>query len=279
MFTKGIRNRIVFAFLVFVILGPSCRKKLPSSPDTFLDLGEGSRYQQRFDLRDQNIMTPVKNQGLCGACWAFSTVGLLEALIKNAIGLETDLSEQHIINCMPTGGCLGGSIMDALRYLVNSGVCYEIDEPYVALVDNCNPQNQSEYFLSDYTSLSLSTSPPFDRVETIKNTLLQYGPVVAEFSYSPDFGNYSSGVYIHDGISGFTGTHIVILTGWANDQTIKNGGYWICKNSEGPDWGEQGYFRIAYEEAQIGSLQLCYGIFTSNSSKGRIPRAGPWKNN
>ena len=76
-----------------------------------------------------------------------------------------------------------------------------------------------------------------------------------------DLDRYKSGIYEYDGKSKEIGGHWVVIVGWQDDPNIKNGGYWIARNSWGPDWGEKGYFRIAYGECGIDDFWFVYGVY------------------
>ena len=82
--------------------------------------------------------------------------------------------------------------------------------------------------------------------------LLESGPVSTGFFVYNDFRNFTGrGVYIWNGDDENPGGHAVIIVGWQDDPAVVNGGYWICKNSWGTAWGEQGFFRIAYGQCGI----------------------------
>ena len=57
------------------------------------------------------------------------------------------------------------------------------------------------------------------------------------------------------------GGHWIVVVGWVDDAKVKNGGYWICRNSAGPEWGEEGYFRIAYGQSGVDDYYFCYGVY------------------
>ncbi len=86
----------------------------------------------------------------------------------------------------------------------------------------------------------------------MKNALIEYGPVVTAFNIYDDFYYYTGGIY--ERVSGvYKGSHAVAIIGY-ND----NPGYWICKNSWGTYWGEEGYFNIKYGECSIEDNNVYY---------------------
>jgi len=90
---------------------------------------------------------------------------------------------------------------------------------------------------------------------------LKYGPVATNMIFFEDLDRYTGGVYIHDGKSEEQGGHWVVIVGWKDHPEVKNGGYWICRNSWGEKWGENGYFKIPYGECGIDDFWFVYGIF------------------
>lgn len=98
----------------------------------------GSLYQSlpaKFDWRDKNKVTPIKNQGQCGACWAFTTVATIESAWAIKHNEMLDLSEQQLVDCSSTGnyknvGCSGGRMDIAYKYVVDNGIGTEANYPY-----------------------------------------------------------------------------------------------------------------------------------------------------
>ena len=201
--------------------------------------------------------SPVKNQGYCGSCWAFAAIALVENL-----SVRNDLSEQEIVSCAP-GDCNGGWYFDAFEYVKNSGVSPESCYPYTATNGNCaNTCSNPEYLvkITNYTSKWGLWGEPAN-VNDIK-AQLQYGPICAAMLVPEDgtFDSYSGGVYDYNGgyISWAGNGHAILIVGY-ND----SGQYFKVKNSWGTSWGENGYFRIAYDDVTDNVKFGMYGCVAS----------------
>lgn len=195
--------------------------------------------------------TTPKSQGACGSCWDFAAMGALEAVINIRAkdpDYDIDLSEQYLLSC-PTssGGCSGWNAYWAYSYLLNHGGAIPEDcFPYYAndnipCSEKCDDWRDHLFPITDFGTMR---NPERDE---IKSVLVTSGPVVAEMAVYGDFGSYDGGVYEHPGEEPASAiNHQVVIVGY--DDTL---GCWICKNSWGTGWGENGFFRIAYGDCQI----------------------------
>jgi len=184
----------------------------------------------------------AKNQATCGACWAFAAV----ALVENLSG-QQDLAEQEIVSCA-AGDCNGGWYGDALKYVHDKGLSPENCYPYQATNGDCeNVCENPEYLVQveNYDYYGHWGVPTSSTVNDLKS-LLQTGAVCVSMLVPADgsFDGYSGGIYDYEGgtISSDRG-HAVLVVGYDdNDACFK------AKNSWGDSWGENGYFRIAYDD-------------------------------
>jgi C1A family cysteine protease len=224
-------------------------------------------------------LTPIRNQGNCGSCWAFSTVAAFEGSIYIKDNVARDLSEQFLVSCNQDGwGCDGGWWGHKYHYDTtipndpNPGAVYEITFPYVASDVPCNAPYTRPYRLNNWFYVSSAWSIP--SVDALKNAIYNYGPVSVAVCAGPVFQNYRSGIYSTNESSYCNGgiNHAVNLVGWNDAENT-----WILRNSWGTGWGESGYMRILRGVSNIGynasyvvynGATSCYTLTTSVNPVG-----------
>jgi C1A family cysteine protease len=197
-----------------------------------------------------NFVTPVRNQGSCGSCWAFATTAALESAVlraENTPGVDLNLSEQVLVSCgvsggNDAGGCGGGRVDWAADYIRDTGLPLETCYPYTATDgacgSACSTYQTATYRIASWAYVA-TTSPT---VIAIRDALVSYGPLVTTMDVYEDFYSYSSGVYSY-ATGAYEGGHAVLIVGYSDA-----GQYFIVKNSWGAGWGESGFFKIAYSE-------------------------------
>jgi len=249
-------------------------KSVKADATTTRTVGYTTSSPPSFDWRNkdgQNWLTPVKNQGSCGSCWDFAALGEVESKIKiarNDPDFDVDLSEQDVLSCSGAGNCLnGGGTMGALNYVKDFGVTDELCLPYTAVdSDGCTSSGcgYTPTYCSDRCSswdnrlwkVDNTEYVPDDR-ETIKNYLIEKGPLVASLDWGA--GYYDNGIFRCSGSS--SSWHAVVIVGY-NDAE----GYWIIKNSWGTGWGDGGYGKVGYGECHIENYAI-YSDLTHKATK------------
>jgi len=229
--------------------------------------------------------TPARNQGYCGSCWAFAAIAVFESMIKIREGcadLNPDLSEQYILSCLPSAGsCHGGNAFRAFQYIYettpkgnyHNGIITESCMQYKANDDipcsaKCDNWEELLVPLLDYGYLT-SAGTKSDR-DSIKTYILQNGPVVTHMKATKDFKYFGAlfhnpNAYYPKYKTTFGYNHVVMILGWKDIPMTLSGGYWICKNSWGADWGYNGFFNIAYGALNIDKLTVIWADYDPES--------------
>jgi hypothetical protein len=185
-------------------------------------------------------------------CWAFGVIGGLESNYKkwmNDSSLEVDLSEQYILSCSP-GTCDGWYLSSTLNWILHNGIISEDCMPYKAddtipCESKCDNWRDQLFGIKKYKRLSSGD------IDSIKDALINYGPLPASMNvYSDLYPEWNGGVYEQNSDELVFG-HVITIVGYDDTWGNENEGYWICKNSWGDEWGEDGWFRIAYGECRI----------------------------
>lgn len=206
-----------------------------------------------YDLRYEGKLSPIRNQGSCGSCWAFASYGSLESFLLPSE--SWDFSEQNLIDHhgFDWQPCEGGDIFMATAYLARwSGPVKEEDDPY-----------QYAYLTGLKTRKHVQNViylPPRNNSldnDQLKMAIMKYGAVYTTMYFANSCYNASNKAYYNKDIE--EGGHAVAIVGWDDNfdkskfKTAPSGnGAFIARNSWGKSWGESGYFYISYYDNYLG---------------------------
>jgi len=193
-----------------------------------------------FDWRQHGAVGPIKDQGQCGSCWTFSTVGNVEGLDFIKHHTLQNFAEQQIVDCDTTDyGCNGGWMENAMDYITKAGgLMLTKDYPYTAEDGQCAFDITKIHVKLNGHKMAGTT----DEVK-IAAMVAQVAPLAIAINATP-FQTYVSGIINLDADDCDPAMldHGVTLVGYGTEDTTD---YWIIKNSWGSDWGENGYVRVA----------------------------------
>ena len=252
-----------------------------------MDITKAATYPAAY--RTENLPA-VRDQGIYGVCWSFSTISLIETNLikKNLASSDIDLSELHLVNytynCVndPLGGLEGdvnkfdtsyGSVMQyggnvemAANSLldwegaVNEDVVpYTID--YIRQVEN-EQLNDSLAYGKDVAHVQNFYRVNITSRDDVKKAVMDYGAVSISYwsDQSSDWStdNYNSSTAAYYCPNAYTSNHAVTIVGWDDDYSADNfattpdgNGAWIVRNSWGSYYGKEGYFYLSYYDKSI----------------------------
>jgi len=230
----------------------------------------------KVDWREKGVITPVKNQGHCGSCWAFGTTEQVESYTALATNETVELSAQQVTSCTPnpltcggTGGCMGSTPPLGYNYVQLFGQVKEEDYPYMsgttAETEECGYDLSTKKPVASITGYD---NLPANDQAAIMNHIANVGPLAISVAAN-GFKDYSSGVF--DGCDydeNIQLNHSVQLVGYGSDFSPAGVvDYWLVRNSWGTNFGEDGYIRMLREtEPRCG---------TDTTTSGHVCEGGP----
>jgi len=219
-----------------------------------------------------NAVRSIRNQEICGSCWAISTASVLQAH-SEIHGVNRTFSTQELVSCVPnpnhcggTGGCNGATAELALAYTMKYGLATKDEIPYTAKTGACPPEVADRVMSGEYdgtdvqdamagtSAFGVHESVPSDlgRAFSMQSwerlpendgfalmTALIDGPTVSGVA-AGNWVIYGEGIF--DNCDNVV-DHAIVVVGYGND-AVRKEPYWLIQNSWGSGWGEQGYLRL-----------------------------------
>lgn len=231
-----------------------------------------------YDLRDENRVSPVKDQGPNGSCWSFATYGSMESVLSKYGSY--DFSEKHLRNkhYFDWGPNDGGNRDIATAYMASwQGPIDEAADPYDPVI-SYSPEGLVRSMDIDKV-LFLPDVNNFEDTKEIKQAVMDYGGVYTVVNSSKYYENETNFTYHNPG--GGPADHAVTIVGWDDnfskngfDSKPKNNGAWICKNSWGRSYMDNGYYYVSYEDFHAGSSNAVF-IPKKKDPNGKIYQYDP----
>lgn len=199
-----------------------------------------------IDWIEKGAIVPVKNQGMCGSCWAFSAIVAIEGAHYLDTGNLTSLSEQELVDCDKNDmGCGGGLMDNAFLFDENStGICSEKEYPYVMhrhWLQGCLAEKED--YCTPVNHTRVKTFHDVDNtVDALVKAIAKQPVSVAIEADQQSFQFYKSGVY-NDPECGDTLDHGVAAVGYGTTEDGKD--YFKVRNSWGETWGDEGYILMS----------------------------------
>ncbi|GAA0152785.1 cysteine protease [Lithospermum erythrorhizon] len=199
----------------------------------------GDSLPESVDWRTVGAVAPVKDQGNCGSCWAFSTIGAIEGINQIVTGELISLSEQELVDCDTSynQGCNGGLMDYAFEFIVkNGGIDTDADYPYTGRDGKCDVYRKTN---GKVVSIDSYEDVPENNEKALLKAVASQPVSVAIEAGGRDFQLYDSGIF--SGSCGTSLDHGVVVVGYGTENGMD---YWIVRNSWGASWGEEGYLKM-----------------------------------
>ncbi len=204
----------------------------------------GDVASESFDWREHGAITPVKDQGQCGSCWAFSTTGAIEAAWNISGHPLVSLSEQQLVDCSfryGDLGCNGGLPDNGFHYVMDMELCSEEDYAYTGEWGSCST-DMCESVVTIAGCVDVASGDQVGLKEAVARQPVAIAIQADQFV----FQHYTSGVMTDDAC-GTDLDHAVLVVGYGTEDGLD---YWLVKNSWGASWGDNGYVKILRTNSQ-----------------------------
>ena len=240
-------------------------------------------------IYNPKYFSPVRDQGQCGACWAFAVCSMIsDNVTLRLLNFGKNLNVQQLISCYPSENpCDGEAPEDALLWMQKEDLKLSVENTYEEESTVCKKiekgisiKKDSIKSLCEYIEKENIVNPSLEEqklleenIKRMKLQLIQDGPFFGSMSVYEDFFDYTGDTVYTKKSNKLSGGHAIIIVGWCDKNVDKRkgfeDGYWVCKNSWGTKWGEDfvfpGYFAIKMGNNVCG-IESRSGIADANVS-------------
>mgnify|MGYP002771345196 FL=1 len=258
------------------LLGYSCSFDILNSTLQTVDTSESTTIvPQTYDLRDRGRVSMIRNQGSYGTCWGFAAISALESAMLPEKEELFSVDHMTLSNSFNVDQNDGGVYTMGMAYLAAwQGPVYEADDPYGDGVSN--PSLKPVYHVQEMRIIDGKD------YEGIKTAVFKYGGVQSSLysqlktsSGDTEYYNSQTGAYCYIGTE--KPNHDVVIIGWDDNYSkdhfsipLEGDGAFICQNSWGEEFGEDGVFYVSYYDTNIGTHNVVYTGIESTDNYDRI---------
>ena len=246
------------------ILGYSCNFEITTKTATAVDESDNiSIIPTQYDLREKERMSVVKNQGSYGTCWAFAATSALESALLPEENDLFSVDHMSMSNSFDADQYEGGEYTMGMAYLAAwQGPVYEADDPY--------GDGKTDGSLKPVKHVQEMRVIDGKDYEAIKEAVFKYGGVTTSL-YSTIRSSQGDSEYYKRSTNSYCyiGTekpnHDVLIIGWDDNYPKENfsvnlegDGAFICQNSWGDSFGDNGVFYVSYYDTNVGTHNVVY---------------------
>jgi len=218
-----------------------------------------TNFPDYYDLRDLGMVAPVETQS-SGGCWAYSSMSTVESRLLMTGGGVYDFSDNNLKYChgfFDSRSTNGNAWMTAAYFARQSGPLLESQDPYPGGTSepgvNCPLNEPAAFFIRD------ARYPPGD-MNTIKQLIMDVGSIWTLLYINDSYFNSADNTYYYGGTHAVN--HVFNIVGWDDNRVTAGGiGAWICQNTWGSNWGEDGFVYVSYNDSQL----LIYNAYYPNT--------------
>lgn len=217
------------------------------------------------EIDHSKYLSIPRDQKNCGSCWAFASLGAIEANIRISSGKNCDLSRQNLVDCDPDDNCKGGKPLKVWSFIKTNGVAHDSQYPYFS-----GRSGTSGVCKKDIPTNKILKGFEFGSRKREIFELLKKGPIhVGVDGSSKEFIFYKSGILEPECIKI---NHAVILYGFGISGTKA---YYKIQNSYGIGYGEKGRVNIAVNTKNFSCFIETSGIYPIVAPEGLLPTPKP----